>query len=145
MKENTKKAIALILTLFVGGFVLISIQTGMVSFGSFPERWLGGPDQNMSYREALEKYEYSFEGEQIEFSEGAIENILRNKPDDFGRESIGKNILRYSTENTGAANSVTGVLWDFRGYDTVGEATVIFIAVAGVAALFRRSKEEDES
>ena len=34
---------------------------------------------------------------------------------------------------TGAANMVTGVLADYRGYDTLGELTVIF--TAGLACL----------
>jgi len=45
-------------------------------------------------------------------------------------------------EETGAPNLVTGVLIDYRGYDTLGETTVIF--VAGIACLlllgFRRSE-----
>ncbi len=41
-------------------------------------------------------------------------------------------------ELTGAANLVTGVLLDFRAYDTLGEATVIFTAVLGGLILLRR-------
>lgn len=40
--------------------------------------------------------------------------------------------------STGAANIVTSVLLDFRGYDTLGEATVLFAAVVGAVALLRR-------
>lgn len=36
-------------------------------------------------------------------------------------------------EETGAANMVTGVLADYRGYDTLGETAVIF--TAGLACL----------
>lgn len=39
---------------------------------------------------------------------------------------------------TGAANAVTAVLLDFRAYDTLGEATVIFAAVVGAYAVLRR-------
>ncbi len=39
---------------------------------------------------------------------------------------------------------MTAILWDYRGYDTLGEATVIFVAVGSVAALFRAKKEEGE-
>ncbi len=38
---------------------------------------------------------------------------------------------------TGSANLVTGVLFDFRGYDTLGEATVLFTAVVGVVTILR--------
>lgn len=36
------------------------------------------------------------------------------------------------------ANIVTGVILDFRAYDTLGEATVLFTAVLGVLALMRK-------
>jgi multisubunit Na+/H+ antiporter MnhB subunit len=38
---------------------------------------------------------------------------------------------------TGAVNLVAGVLWDFRGYDTLGEAVVLFAAAIGVVTIFR--------
>ena len=40
---------------------------------------------------------------------------------------------------TGAGNLVTGVILDFRGYDTLGEATVLFTSVAGVIAVLRKT------
>ena len=49
-------------------------------------------------------------------------------------------------ESTGSANLVTGVLFDFRGYDTLGEATILFTAALGVITILRaRSKKEVES
>lgn len=38
---------------------------------------------------------------------------------------------------TGAANAVTAILLDFRAYDTLGEATVLFCAVLGALAVLR--------
>ncbi|MFP4057042.1 MAG: hydrogen gas-evolving membrane-bound hydrogenase subunit E [Candidatus Brocadiia bacterium] len=38
---------------------------------------------------------------------------------------------------TGAANAVMGVLLDFRAYDTLGEATVIFTSIIGAYVLLR--------
>ncbi|ABN07122.1 Membrane bound hydrogenase subunit mbhE [Methanocorpusculum labreanum Z] len=43
-----------------------------------------------------------------------------------------------SQTETGANNVVAAVVFDFRGFDTLGEATVLFIAVLGVAMIFRR-------
>jgi multicomponent Na+:H+ antiporter subunit B len=37
-------------------------------------------------------------------------------------------------------NVVTAVLASFRGYDTLGETTVVFTAGAGVIALLRRRR-----
>ena len=39
---------------------------------------------------------------------------------------------------TGAANAVMGVLLDYRAYDTLGEATVIFASILGVYTILRR-------
>ena len=55
-------------------------------------------------------------------------------------------------EDTGAPNIVTAILLDFRAYDTLGEATVLFCAITGaltilgVQAKKRRasSSKEDE-
>lgn len=38
---------------------------------------------------------------------------------------------------THASNVVTGVVFDFRGFDTLGEATVLFAAVSGVMLALR--------
>jgi len=42
-----------------------------------------------------------------------------------------------ATDKTGSANLVTGVVFDFRGYDTMGEATVLVTAVLGVLTILR--------
>ncbi len=45
-------------------------------------------------------------------------------------------VLEDGRKDTGARNLVSAVLFDYRGFDTLGEATVIFAAVAGVALAF---------
>jgi multisubunit Na+/H+ antiporter MnhB subunit len=55
----------------------------------------------------------------------------------FRGESVGQRILDEAPQTTGAANVVTSVVWDYRGYDTVGEVTVLFTAVCGVVTVFR--------
>lgn len=52
-------------------------------------------------------------------------------------------------EETGVANTVTAVLASYRGYDTLGEVTVIFTAGIGVMLLIgervlRRGRREDD-
>ncbi|MBE3070671.1 MAG: DUF4040 domain-containing protein [Planctomycetes bacterium] len=42
------------------------------------------------------------------------------------------------TRGTGAANYVMGIVLDYRGYDTLGEATVIFVAIIGAYAVLRK-------
>ncbi len=45
---------------------------------------------------------------------------------------------RFSQEEVAANNAVTAIVFDYRGYDTLGEATVLFVAVTGVALILRR-------
>ena len=45
---------------------------------------------------------------------------------------------------TGANNIVTSIVFDYRGFDTLGEATVLFAAVLGVGSLFRKLSTEEE-
>ena len=48
--------------------------------------------------------------------------------------------LEKAVEETGVPNVVTAVLASYRGYDTLGETTVVFTAGAGVVALLRRRR-----
>ncbi len=43
-----------------------------------------------------------------------------------------------SAYEAGSANIVTGILFHFRAYDTLGEATVLFTAVIGVLTVLRQ-------
>ncbi|MDQ3447276.1 MAG: DUF4040 domain-containing protein [Pseudomonadota bacterium] len=51
--------------------------------------------------------------------------------------------LSESLKETGVPNVVTAVLASYRGYDTLGEVTVVFTAGAGVIALLRRRQRRD--
>lgn len=51
---------------------------------------------------------------------------------------VAKEYIAQGLDKTGATNIVAAVILDFRGYDTLGEATVLFTAVIGVLAVIRR-------
>ena len=53
------------------------------------------------------------------------------------REAPSNVYLAKGMEETGAANIVTAVLLDYRAYDTLGEATVLFAAIIGALAILR--------
>ncbi|GAB4307504.1 MAG: hypothetical protein Kow0097_07680 [Candidatus Bipolaricaulota bacterium] len=44
----------------------------------------------------------------------------------------------FSQREAATNNVVTAIVFDYRGYDTLGEATVLFTAVIGVALVLRR-------
>ncbi len=60
---------------------------------------------------------------------------------------VGSEYLREGLEQVGATNLVAAVILDYRAFDTLGEATILFTAVVGVLAIVRRvgrKKSEEE-
>lgn len=75
-------------------------------------------------------------------------NALKELPA-FGSPimAVAKSYLQEGTSKTGAVNLVTSVILDFRAFDTLGEATVLFTSVVGIMAVLRlrgRKKPEEE-
>lgn len=50
-------------------------------------------------------------------------------------------IIDETISKTSAINSITAVVFDFRGYDTLGESIVLFTAICGVSTVLRSSKK----
>ena len=61
---------------------------------------------------------------------------LKDLPD-FGYPimKVAKTYLQQGLQKTGATNLVASVILDYRAYDTLGEATILFTAVVGVLAI----------
>jgi len=53
---------------------------------------------------------------------------------------VGPHYIEKSAQEVGPPNIVTSVLASYRGYDTLGETTVVFTAAVGVMALIGRSR-----
>lgn len=71
------------------------------------------------------------------FGQPAIETLA---------QSPARVYIESGLRDTGAANLVTSVLLDYRAYDTLGEATVLFTAILGALAILRkkaRKRKED--
>jgi len=43
--------------------------------------------------------------------------------------------LEQGAFETGSSNIVNAIVWDFRGYDTMGEETVLFTAAIGIVLI----------
>jgi multisubunit Na+/H+ antiporter MnhB subunit len=54
-------------------------------------------------------------------------------------------IIENAQEQTGNNNVVASVVFDYRGLDTLGEATILFTAVTGVLLLLRTQKRKEEN
>ena len=50
-------------------------------------------------------------------------------------------IITHTQNETGTNSGVTTIVFDYRGFDTLGEATILFAAVSGVIMIFRRVKK----
>ena len=53
-------------------------------------------------------------------------------------------IVQQNLEETHAVNDVTSIVFDFRGYDTMGEAFILVTAVTGSAVILFKKKSEKE-
>jgi multisubunit Na+/H+ antiporter MnhB subunit len=71
----------------------------------------------------------------IIFSWAALKELPR-----FGEPlmSVAKRYLEEGVGKTGAVNLVSAVVLDFRAYDTLGEAAILFASVIGIMAVLRR-------
>ncbi len=56
-------------------------------------------------------------------------------------DAMDQYIIDNTVEETGTNNGVTSIVFDYRGFDTLGEATILFTAVAGVIMIFRRLQQ----
>ena len=52
--------------------------------------------------------------------------------------------IKNSQSETGASNVVTAVVFDYRGFDTLGEASVLFASILGIALLldYKRTRQK---
>ena len=66
--------------------------------------------------------------------------------DDSKADGAAAAIVQENLDKAHAVNDVTSIVFDFRGYDTMGEAFILITAVAGsMVILFnKKDKKEDE-
>ena len=66
--------------------------------------------------------------------------------DDSQADGAAGAIVQQNLAESHAVNDVTSIVFDFRGYDTMGEAFILITAVAGaVVILYTKKKKEGKS
>ena len=76
---------------------------------------------------------------------------LRQDPasyDDSTADGAAAAIVQQNLDKTHAVNDVTSVVFDFRGYDTMGEAFILMTAVAGATVILfnkKTAKKEEKN
>ena len=76
---------------------------------------------------------------------GTLDMPYFGEPNAAAHQHIAPRYLQQSPDEIGITNVVTSILASYRGYDTLGELTVIFTAGVGVLALLgirRRRRDE---
>jgi len=83
-----------------------------------------------------------------------IQEVRKSKPEyvalpDFGTpifdvapDAASKAYIKDGLAETGAANLVASVILDFRAYDTLGEATVLFTSIIGATVIMRKKSRK---
>ena len=64
--------------------------------------------------------------------------------DDSTADGAAAAIVQQNLAKTHAVNDVTSIVFDFRGYDTMGEAFILITAVAGSAVILFTKKDGEE-
>lgn len=59
-------------------------------------------------------------------------------------DGVASIIVKENLDKTRAENNVTAVVFDFRGYDTMGESFILLTAITGSLVVLRKSKKRGE-
>lgn len=71
-------------------------------------------------------------------------NLASNYTENSTLSKLGQYYVENGPQEIGAPNLVTAVVVTYRGLDTLGEVTVLFISAAGVGLLLRRTRRNQE-
>ena len=72
---------------------------------------------------------------------------LQQNPQDYDTsdpDGVASIIVQENLAKTHAVNNVTAIVFDFRGYDTLGESFVLLIAITGATVILRRKRDRWE-
>ncbi len=88
----------------------------------------------------------TYEGDKAEVSVYELMQDPEAGKDSVKSGSTADAIVQQNLKNTHAVNDVTSIVFDFRGYDTMGEAFILITAVAGTMVILfnKKEKKEDE-
>lgn len=75
---------------------------------------------------------------------GVVRMPLFGNADTLLDSEVSSFYVSHTLEETGAVNIVTGIILDYRGFDTLGESHVLFVAVCSVLLLLSIRGERDE-
>ena len=68
---------------------------------------------------------------------------LQQNPDNYDTsnpDGVASIMVQENLAKTHAVNNVTAIVFDFRGYDTLGESFILLIAITGATVILRRGR-----
>ncbi len=84
----------------------------------------------------------------LDYTSNTNTNYVNPITGEHSNQSVPQQYLKDSRQDTGASNVVTAIVVEYRGFDTLGEVTVLFTAATGLALLIeelkRRSLPKEE-
>jgi hypothetical protein len=128
---NGWKIAVLALVLFIFGFAVLELRDFGVPSGEPADLDYNdvqdlGPDGNLTWDP---------ESGQIEIYDELTGQVIRQNRTMMDDEFLDDAVDPQGTVNSN--NVVTAIVFDYRGFDTLGEATVLFAAVTGVLTTIR--------
>lgn len=60
-------------------------------------------------------------------------------------DGVAEIMVKENLAKTGAVNAVTAIVFDFRGYDTLGESFILLTAISGSFIILRNGKKGREN
>jgi len=75
---------------------------------------------------------------------GNVDAVVNQEKSPTGTQNASSYYIRNAYKDTHTPNMVTAILADYRGYDTLGEETVIMTAGLICFLLLRKKRKDDE-
>ena len=75
---------------------------------------------------------------------GSLDMPATGDPQSPASRHVSPRYIEQSFEETAVPNMVTSVLADYRGFDTLGEVTVIFTGALAVLLILRTGRKDDD-
>ncbi len=92
------------------------------------------------------RYDYENVAITYDGSDTKVENLYNDpyKYTTSDADGVASIIVKTNLDKTHAANNVAAIVFDYRGFDTIGESFILLAAIAGSFTILRVSKKGKE-
>ncbi|MBQ3578496.1 MAG: hypothetical protein II974_07510 [Firmicutes bacterium] len=92
------------------------------------------------------RYDYENVAITYDGSDTKVENLYNDpyKYNTSDPDGVADIIVKTNLEKTMAANNVAAIVFDYRGFDTIGESFILLAAIAGSFAILRTANRKED-